>query len=148
MSVIGIQIGYLFGSLVALERIFNYPGLGSTHLQRRRQRRTSRSCQAAVILVGIIYMICTLVADLIIAWMNPRARLEQGDLTMNVTLPDPASAAAVVDELAEAAAHEDLVTAEAPPGAAPIDTRAERRQARKERLAAARRRPGLHHRRA
>jgi peptide/nickel transport system permease protein len=31
---------------------------------------------AAVILVGIIYMLCTLAADLTIAWMNPRARLE------------------------------------------------------------------------
>ena len=29
VAVIGIQIGYLFGGLVALERIFNYPGLGS-----------------------------------------------------------------------------------------------------------------------
>ena len=33
---------------------------------------------AAVIVVGIIYMLCTLVADLVIAWMNPRARLEVG----------------------------------------------------------------------
>ena len=30
VAVVGIQIGYLFGSLVALERIFNYPGIGST----------------------------------------------------------------------------------------------------------------------
>ena len=44
-------------------------------LQRRRRRRTSRCSSAAVILVGIIYMLCTLVADLVIAWMNPRARL-------------------------------------------------------------------------
>ena len=62
---------------------------------------------------------------------------------MNVPLPDPASAAAVVDELAEAAAHEDLVTAEVPAGDAPIDTRAERRQARKERLQLLIRRPGF-----
>ena len=62
---------------------------------------------------------------------------------MNVPLPDPASAAAVVDELAEAAAHEDLVTAEVAAGGAPIDTRAERRQARKERLQLLIRRPGF-----
>ena len=30
VAVIGIQIGYLFGSLVALEIIFSYPGMGST----------------------------------------------------------------------------------------------------------------------
>jgi len=28
-----------------------------------------------VLLVGIIYMICTLLADVVIAWMNPRIRL-------------------------------------------------------------------------
>ena len=32
----------------------------------------------AVIVIGIVYMLATLVADLIIAWMNPRARLETG----------------------------------------------------------------------
>ena len=30
--------------------------------------------EAAVILVAIVYMLATLAADLIIAWMNPRAR--------------------------------------------------------------------------
>ena len=29
VSVIGVQIGYIFSSLIALELIFNYPGLGS-----------------------------------------------------------------------------------------------------------------------
>ena len=29
-----------------------------------------------MIVVGIIYMLATLLADLVIAWMNPRARLE------------------------------------------------------------------------
>jgi ABC-type dipeptide/oligopeptide/nickel transport system permease component len=31
---------------------------------------------AGVIVIGIVYMLATLTADLIIAWMNPRARLE------------------------------------------------------------------------
>ena len=30
VSVIGVQIGYLLGSLVAIEKVFNYPGLGLT----------------------------------------------------------------------------------------------------------------------
>ena len=34
VSVIGVQIGYVFGSLVAIELIFNYPGLGSDDRQR------------------------------------------------------------------------------------------------------------------
>ena len=29
VSVIGVQIGYVFGGLVGVEKIFNYPGSGS-----------------------------------------------------------------------------------------------------------------------
>ena len=29
VSVIGVQIGYLFAGLIAVELIFNYPGLGN-----------------------------------------------------------------------------------------------------------------------
>ena len=77
VSVIGTAVGYLFGGLVALELIFNYPGLGSL-IYTATTNKDIPLLSAAVILVGIIYMICTLVADLIIAWMNPRARLEAG----------------------------------------------------------------------
>jgi peptide/nickel transport system permease protein len=31
---------------------------------------------AGVIVIGLVYMVATLAADLIIAWMNPRIRLE------------------------------------------------------------------------
>jgi peptide/nickel transport system permease protein len=74
VAVIGIQIGYLFGSLVALEIIFSYPGMGST-IFNAASRDDLPVLEAAVILVGIIYMLTTLAADLTIAWMNPRARV-------------------------------------------------------------------------
>ena len=32
--------------------------------------------QGAVLLVGIVYMLSTLLADLLIAYLNPRVRLE------------------------------------------------------------------------
>jgi peptide/nickel transport system permease protein len=35
--------------------------------------------RAAVLTVAIIYMVATLAADLLIAWMNPRARLQIGE---------------------------------------------------------------------
>ena len=75
VSVIGVQIGYIFSSLIALELIFNYPGLGSL-IKNAASAKDLPVLQAGVILVGIIYMLCTLLADLVIAWMNPRARLE------------------------------------------------------------------------
>jgi peptide/nickel transport system permease protein len=77
VSVIGVQVGYIFSSLVALELIFNYPGLGNL-IRNAALAKDYPLLQASVILVGIIYMLCTLAADLVIAWMNPRARREVG----------------------------------------------------------------------
>jgi peptide/nickel transport system permease protein len=74
VAVIGTQIGYLFSGLIALELIFAYPGLGSLIVNAAGDKDYPL-LTAGVLLVGIIYMTCTLLADLVIAWMNPRARL-------------------------------------------------------------------------
>jgi len=74
VSVVGTQIGYMFSGLIGLELIFNYNGLGKLILTAVNGKDFPL-LSAAVILVGIIYMVCTLAADLVIAWMNPRARL-------------------------------------------------------------------------
>ncbi len=75
VAVIGTQIGFLFGGLVALERLFNYQGLGNL-IFRAVDKQDLAVLQAGVVTVAIIYMIATLAADVIIAWMNPRARLD------------------------------------------------------------------------
>jgi peptide/nickel transport system permease protein len=75
IAVIGVQIGYLFGGIIGVEKIFNYNGMGQLMLFAA-QRKDIPTLQAGVIVIGIVYMVATLVADLIIAWMNPRARLE------------------------------------------------------------------------
>ena len=74
VSVIGVQIGYVLGSLVAIELVFNYPGLGVTILNAASQKDLP-VLQGGVLLVAIVYMLATLSADLVLAWMNPRARL-------------------------------------------------------------------------
>ena len=75
VAVIGTQVGYLFGGLVALEVLFNYRGLGNLIL-RAANKQDLAVLQAGIITVAIIFMIATLAADVIIAWMNPRARLD------------------------------------------------------------------------
>ena len=77
VSVIGVQVGYLFAGLIGLEVVFNYPGLGRLIFTAVGDKDFP-VLTAAVILVAAIYMIMTLVADLIIAWMNPRTRMEGG----------------------------------------------------------------------
>jgi peptide/nickel transport system permease protein len=76
ITVISVQIGYLFGGIIGVERVFNYPGLGSIMLGAVGKKDIP-VLQGAVLLVGIIYMLATLLADLTIAFLNPRVRLEQ-----------------------------------------------------------------------
>jgi peptide/nickel transport system permease protein len=75
VAVIAVQIGYLFGGIIAVERIFAYPGMGQTMLFSA-QRKDIPMLTAGVIIVGLVYMLATLTADLIMAWMNPRIRLD------------------------------------------------------------------------
>ena len=75
VAVIGVQIGYLFGGIIGVEKIFNYNGMGQLMLMAA-QRKDIPMLTAGVIVIGLVYMLATLTADLIIAWMNPRARLE------------------------------------------------------------------------
>jgi peptide/nickel transport system permease protein len=75
VAVIGVQIGYLFGGIIGVEKIFNYNGMGQLMLLAA-QRKDIPMLTAGVIVIGLVYMLATLTADLIIAWMNPRARLE------------------------------------------------------------------------
>jgi peptide/nickel transport system permease protein len=75
VAVIAVQIGYLFGGIIAVERIFNYDGMGRTMLFAAQQKDIPM-LTAGVILIGIVYMLATLLADMTIAWMNPRIRLD------------------------------------------------------------------------
>jgi peptide/nickel transport system permease protein len=75
VAVIAVQIGYLFGGIIAVEKIFNYNGMGATMLFAA-QNKDLPMLTAGVLVIGIVYMLATLGADLIIAWMNPRIRLD------------------------------------------------------------------------
>ncbi len=75
ISVISVQIGYLFGGIIGVEKVFNYAGLG-TQILNAVGKKDIPVLQTAVLMVGFIYMVSTLVADLLIAYLNPRVRLE------------------------------------------------------------------------
>ena len=74
VAVVGTQLGYLFGGMVGLELIFNYPGLGKL-IYDAVDGADYPLLRGGVLTVAIIYMAATLGADLLIAWMNPRARM-------------------------------------------------------------------------
>jgi peptide/nickel transport system permease protein len=74
ITVISVQVGYLFGGIIGVEKVFNYHGLGSAMLTAVVAKDVP-VLQGAVMLVGVIYMISTLLADVFIAFLNPRVRL-------------------------------------------------------------------------
>ncbi len=74
VAVIGTQIGFLMGGLVALEFVFGYRGIGSVILPAA-QKFDPPVLQASIILIAVVFMVATLLADILIAWMNPRSQL-------------------------------------------------------------------------
>ena len=73
IAVVATQTGYLIGGLVAIELIFNYPGVGRL-LVRAADQKDFPLLQGTVLVIGIVYLLATLIADLAYAYLNPRIR--------------------------------------------------------------------------
>lgn len=73
IAVIAVQCGYLVGGLVAVEYLFNYQGLGALTLEAARQKDLPL-LTAGVLVIGIVYLVVTLIADILYAFLNPRIR--------------------------------------------------------------------------
>lgn len=73
IAVVAVQIGYLVGGLVAVEFLFNYQGIGLLIYESARQKDIPL-LTAGVLVVGITYLLVTLIADILYAALNPRIR--------------------------------------------------------------------------
>jgi peptide/nickel transport system permease protein len=73
IAVVATQVGYLVGGLVAIEYLFNYQGLGLLVLHAA-ELKDFTLLTAGVLVVGIVYLLVTLVADVLFALVNPRIR--------------------------------------------------------------------------
>jgi peptide/nickel transport system permease protein len=73
IAVVATQVGYLIGGLVVIEVIFNYQGIGRL-LFEATQAKDFPLLQSAVLVVGVVYLLSTLIADLAYSLLNPRIR--------------------------------------------------------------------------
>jgi peptide/nickel transport system permease protein len=64
----------MFGGLIVIERLFNYQGIGLLVYEAARQKDLPL-LTAGVLVIGIVYLVVTLIADLLYAALNPRIRL-------------------------------------------------------------------------
>ena len=74
VAVVATQVGYLFGGIVAIEKLFGYPGVGLLTLTSA-QVKNFPMLLACVLVIGVVYFVSTLVGDLVTAALNPRVRL-------------------------------------------------------------------------
>lgn len=74
ISVVSVQVGYLFGGLVVVETLFNYPGIGKLLLDSAVGHDLP-VLEATVLVVALLYMLSNLVADSLYAVLNPRIRV-------------------------------------------------------------------------
>jgi len=78
IAVVATQTGYLIGGLLVIEKLFNYNGIG----QRIYVAGTNKDftlLQSGVLIVGLVYLTATLVADLLYSVLNPRIRFGGAD---------------------------------------------------------------------
>jgi peptide/nickel transport system permease protein len=74
VTVIGSQVGWLIGGLVVIETLFVYPGIGKLMVDSA-QTHDVPMLEASVLMVAVLYMISNLIADIVVALLNPRIRM-------------------------------------------------------------------------
>ena len=73
IAVIATQMGYLIGGLVVIEKLFNYNGIGQ-RIYTAAQNKDFTMLQSGVLVVGLVYLTATLIADILYSLLNPRIR--------------------------------------------------------------------------
>lgn len=73
ITVIATQTGYLIGGLVVIEYLFNYQGIGGL-IYKAAIQKDFPMLEAGVLTIGVVYVLTTLCADLLLMALNPRLR--------------------------------------------------------------------------
>jgi peptide/nickel transport system permease protein len=74
ITVIATQTGYLIGGLVVVETLFNYQGLGNL-IYKAAVAKDFPMLEAGILVIGVVYVVATLIADILLTLLNPRLRI-------------------------------------------------------------------------
>lgn len=77
ITIIGMNMGWLFGGLVVVETLFGFPGMGSL-LMTAIKTRDVPLIEACVLLITVIFSLSTMFTDVLYSYLNPRVRLQGG----------------------------------------------------------------------
>jgi peptide/nickel transport system permease protein len=73
LTVIGITLGVLMGGAIAIETVFNLPGIGRMMINAVA-RRDYPLIQGIVLFISVVFVFINLLVDLIYAWVDPRVK--------------------------------------------------------------------------
>ena len=71
VTVIGIQVGVLLGGAIIIETLFALPGVGRLVVTGINQRNYP-TVQVGVLAIATIFIMISLLTDLIVGWLDPR----------------------------------------------------------------------------
>jgi ABC-type dipeptide/oligopeptide/nickel transport system permease component len=73
VTVIGLQVGYLLGGAIIVEKVFSYPGMGTLIVNSITQRDYP-SIQASILFFIVAFVVVNLLTDLAYGALDPRVR--------------------------------------------------------------------------
>jgi peptide/nickel transport system permease protein len=79
ITIIGMNMGWLFGGLIVVETLFGFPGLGSLTMSAIKTRDIPL-IEACVLFITFIFVLSTFITDMMYAYLNPRIRFKRGDV--------------------------------------------------------------------
>ncbi len=74
MTVAGLQVGYLFGSIIVVETLFNYNGMGWVTYQALLNRDVPL-IETSIFVIAAVVMLVNFLVDLLYLAVDPRIRL-------------------------------------------------------------------------
>lgn len=78
ITIIGMNMGWLFGGLIVVETLFGFPGLGSLTMSAVKTLDIPL-IEACVLFITAIFVVSTFITDLLYSYLNPRIRLQGGE---------------------------------------------------------------------
>ncbi len=76
ITIIGMNMGWLFGGLIVVETLFGYPGLGLLMFTAIKTRDIPL-IEACVLFITFIFVISTFITDMLYSYINPRIRFSE-----------------------------------------------------------------------
>ncbi len=74
LTVLAVNVGFLIGTTLVVEQVFQIPGLGSL-VYEAVEKRDFPLIETVALLAGAVVVVVSLAADLTQAFLDPRVRL-------------------------------------------------------------------------